>query len=195
MLLRKIYPGAIWRFPVAEKFVYLTFDDGPVYGVTDLILDILKDFNVKATFFIVGSNGEKNPGLLQRMLKDGHKIGNHTYDHLNGFYTSKSKYLKDVEKCAKLIEGDLFRPPYGRMTPLQYFSLRKKYRIVMWDVLSKDYDPKISQEECFSNVINHVRNGSIIVFHDSLKASQTVLNVLPKVLESLLDQEYRFLLL
>jgi peptidoglycan/xylan/chitin deacetylase (PgdA/CDA1 family) len=181
-LVQKLFPGTIWRMSPSEKKIYLTFDDGPVPSITTWVLDILKQEKIKATFFCVGENVEKHPEIFQQILDEKHSIGNHTYNHLNGWNTHTNEYIKNIEKCAILVGSKLFRPPYGRLKKSQLSILKKKYSIIMWDVLSGDYDKNTSPEKCFQNVIDNVRNGSIIVFHDSYKAQKNLEYALPKLI-------------
>lgn len=192
-LLRRLHTERLWRVPTREKILYLTFDDGPVPGVTTAALSVLKQFGAKATFFCVGANVEKYPELYAQLRAEGHSAGNHSYSHLNGWKTDTRLYLDDVARCAAVFPSGLFRPPYGRMKPSQSQRLRQDgYRIVMWDVLSGDYDRSISPEHCLQNVLPHAREGSVIVFHDSEKAKENMLYALPKVLEHFAEQGYRF---
>ncbi|MFM2285842.1 MAG: hypothetical protein RLZZ543_1339 [Bacteroidota bacterium] len=178
--------------PASGKTVYITFDDGPVNEVTPLVLDMLKHYHVKASFFCIGKNVAANPHVYQRIIAEGHAIGNHSYSHLKGWNTSRSDYLQDVQRCADLVESRLFRPPYGKMTPAQFLRLRKDYSIIMWDVLSMDYDLRLTPEQCLENVLNHVRPGSIITFHDSVKAWPRLQPILPVIIEKMLAEGYRF---
>jgi peptidoglycan/xylan/chitin deacetylase (PgdA/CDA1 family) len=155
-------------------------------------LDVLKQYNVKATFFCVGNNVEKHPTIFQRLLDEQHAVGNHTYNHLNGWKTHSPLYLKNVSKCKELVNSRLFRPPYGKMKKTQFNVLRRYYSIVLWDVLSGDYDKKTSPEKCLKNVLDKYRNGSIIVFHDNIKAWTNLQFALPKFIEHALKEGYRF---
>jgi peptidoglycan/xylan/chitin deacetylase (PgdA/CDA1 family) len=169
--LKKIYASCIWNMPVDQKKIYLTFDDGPHPTATPFVLDELKKYNAKATFFCIGKNVETHPQLYKRILNEGHRTGNHTQNHLNGWKASDENYFDDIKDAAKVIDSNLFRPPYGRISQFQIAALIKQnIKIIMWDVLSGDFDEKISAETCTSNVIKHAANGSIIVFHDSEKA-------------------------
>jgi peptidoglycan/xylan/chitin deacetylase (PgdA/CDA1 family) len=190
-LIRKVYPSAICRLSSLKKVVYLTFDDGPQPGVTDWVLNLLSNRNAKATFFVVGQNVNRSPDLFQRILEEGHRCGNHTYNHLKGWFTPLSFYLENIELCNERVKTDLFRPPYGRMTPAQYRRIKKKYKVIMWDVLSHDYLQSLSKEECLSNTIKLTRNGSIVVFHDSIKAQKNLEFVLPRYLDWLNDNGYQ----
>jgi peptidoglycan/xylan/chitin deacetylase (PgdA/CDA1 family) len=190
--LRILYPQLLWHKSRDKKNLYLTFDDGPIPDVTPAILKILKRYEIKATFFCVGENIHKHPDIFKQILSDGHRVGNHTYHHLKGWKTNKEDYLNDVEQCHKLTKSNLFRPPYARGTRSQYSELKKSYEIVMWDVMSGDFDTSISPQECLNNVVNHSTNGSIIVFHDNIKAEPRVLYALPLAIEYWIDQGFQF---
>ncbi len=181
-----LYPKRIWAFSTAKKEIFLTFDDGPIPEVTPWVLDQLKEHEVKATFFCIGDNIRKHPHLFQRLLDEGHSIGNHTFHHVKGTQTATSAYLEEVAAFNHCVEHPpkLFRPPYGKLTRQQARAIQKAgYRIVMWDVISYDFDKTITKERCLKNVIRKMKEGSIIVFHDSLKAEQHLRYTLPKVLE------------
>jgi peptidoglycan/xylan/chitin deacetylase (PgdA/CDA1 family) len=181
----------IWKKDDCEN-LHLTFDDGPTPEITEKILNILDNFKIKATFFCIGRNVEKFNDLYQEILSKGHTTGNHSYSHLNGWKTKYHEYINDVELAAKVIKSNLYRPPYGKIKPKQLKNLSSSYKLVMWDVLSGDYSKKISKKICFENVINTVKNGSIIVFHDSVKASENMLYALPASIEYLLSKGYKF---
>ncbi|HNW50011.1 MAG TPA: polysaccharide deacetylase family protein [Prolixibacteraceae bacterium] len=187
-----LFPGAIWKKPSEGKVVYLTFDDGPVPGVTPAVLKILQHYGIKATFFCVGENVCKHPDVFELIKEKGHAVGNHTYNHLHGLKNRTAPYLDNVEKADQVIGSNLFRPPYGLMKGSQYRAIRAKFNVIMWDVISCDYDPKLSPEDCFNNVSDFVRDGSIITFHDSYKSEKNVLNALPMVIERLLSEGYSF---
>lgn len=189
--LKSVYPSLVWDIP-KKGTVYLTFDDGPVPGVTDVILDILKQNQITATFFCIGDNIEKHPQLFQRVMDEGHTIGNHTFHHLNGWKTDNQLYFDDVEACNQKLFSGLFRPPYGRIGFNQIQELKKKYTIVMWDVLSGDFDTTIDANQCTQHVLNNVVDGSIIVYHDSEKAKERVLPSLPEVIQTLLAKGFVF---
>ena len=191
-LVRKLYPKAVWRMDVSQKKIYLTFDDGPVPVITDWVLDVLKQENISATFFCVGENVTKHPELFQRIISEKHSIGNHTFNHLNGWDSHTFRYLKNIQKCAEVVKSNLFRPPYGRIKKSQYAILNSQYSIIMWDVLSGDYDQKNSPEKCLNNVTDAVRNGSIVVFHDSYKAQKNIEYVLPRFIEYAKSNGFEF---
>lgn len=194
-LLPLLYPEGIWRMDARQPTVYLTFDDGPIPEVTPWVLDVLAKKNIQATFFCVGENVERNPAIFRRIQDEGHRIGNHTYHHLKGFNTPTADYLTDVYRCQKLTGTDLFRPPYGRAKKDQLRTLRSNYRIIYWDVLSGDYDWRITPERCYRNAVNYCRNGSILVFHDSQKAKRNLYYALPKTIDTLLESGFQFALL
>jgi peptidoglycan/xylan/chitin deacetylase (PgdA/CDA1 family) len=189
--LKRLYPRRIWSIDTKEKILYLTFDDGPEPGVTPFVLDQLKKHGAKATFFCIGRNTSKYPELYQRIIAEGHATGNHTFHHLNGFKTANSDYIANVTQADSLINSSLFRPPYGRLKSGQARRLRD-YKIIMWDVLSGDFDKGISGESCLKIVIGKSSPGSIIVFHDSEKAWSKIEYVLPLVLEKFSEEGYRF---
>jgi peptidoglycan/xylan/chitin deacetylase (PgdA/CDA1 family) len=191
-MLRWAYPGAVWRLNKKSKTVYLTFDDGPITDVTPWVLDVLDRENVKATFFCVGENVEKHKQIYNNILNRGHSVGNHSFHHIRGREFSLNEYLKDVEKASNVISSKLFRPPYGSLTISQFKSLRKNYRIVFWDVLTEDYNPRKSANDCLNNVKQLTRNGSVIVFHDSIKAAERLKNFLPAAIQHLKQQGYAF---
>ncbi|MDX9883007.1 MAG: polysaccharide deacetylase family protein [Prolixibacteraceae bacterium] len=191
-IVRLLYRKALWRIEGNEKVVYLTFDDGPIPGITPWVLDLLKQENIRATFFCVGENVEKHPAVFQQILAEGHAVGNHTFNHMQGLKSDRDSYWSNIEKADRLIGSPLFRPPHGFLKCAQYRLVSKKYRIVMWDVLSRDFDRRISAKEVFDNVMNFVRPGSILIFHDSLKAEKNMKEALPEVIRSLKKQGYRF---
>lgn len=182
-LIRIFIRNVTWRGSKKEKVIYLTFDDGPIPEVTPNVLEILDEFNAKATFFCVGENVFKHPEVYNEILRRGHAVGNHTYNHLKGFSTYKEEYLANVDKASSYINSKLFRPPHGQISPgLIKLLSNKKYKIIMWDFITFDYDKDLSPEAIQKIVQNRTRNGSIVVFHDSLKARQNVLEVLPQAL-------------
>lgn len=191
-LIQNLFPNFTWRIPTQEKVLYLTFDDGPIPEVTPWVLEQLAAYNAKATFFCVGENIKKHPEVFQQVVDQGHAVGNHTYHHLNGWATDNIPYFHDVRHGANKVQTVLFRPPYGRLKPKQAQFLSRHYRIVMWDVLSGDFDASISPEQCLENVVNNANPGSIVVFHDSLKTEGKLSYVLPKVLEHFAALGYQF---
>jgi peptidoglycan-N-acetylglucosamine deacetylase len=192
VLGKTFFPSAVWNIPTKEKTLYLTFDDGPVPEVTPYVLDLLKQYNAKATFFCVGENLKKHPAVFQRILKEGHAVGNHTYHHLKGWKTANENYFEDIKQCDHLVQSKLFRPPYGKMKPSQFTILNSQFSIIMWDVLSKDYDQSLTGEQCLQRVLGKAKNGSIIVFHDSVKAFDRLQYALPKVLEHFSENGFEF---
>jgi len=182
-----------WKLPSNKKVLYLTFDDGPVPIVTPKVLSILKSYNAKATFFMVGENAQRYPDILSQVVSDGHQIGNHTFNHLNGTKVSDISYYRNINKAKEYIDSNLFRPPYGRIRPRQISEIKKKYQIVLWSVLSGDFDESISEKKCLSNVIKNSKSGSIIVFHDSLKAQERMLFALKGTLEHFSNLGFEFL--
>lgn len=189
--VQSLFPNFLWRVPGEERTVYLTFDDGPIPEVTPWVLDQLDQYDAKATFFCVGENVHKYPEVFQDVLDRGHLVGNHTYNHLSGWHTENVPYFHNVRQCANIVDSDLFRPPYGKLKPKQVQFLQRHYKIVMWDVLSGDFDPNLSPEQCYRNIISKTKPGSIIVFHDSLKSQQTLQVVLPKYLQWLDKNGYQ----
>jgi peptidoglycan/xylan/chitin deacetylase (PgdA/CDA1 family) len=193
--LRRIYPHLIWRMPDRTNTLHLSFDDGPHPTATPFVLDQLRRHDARATFFCVGRNVEQYPHIYRRILMEGHRVGNHTQDHLNGWKVGDKKYLGNIRAAATLIDSDLFRPPYGRISLFQSALLRSaplNYKIIMWDVLSADFDQRLSAKRCAQNVIRNARPGSIVVFHDSAKAFDRLQAALPSVLEHFAGQGYRF---
>ncbi|MCB0545957.1 MAG: polysaccharide deacetylase family protein [Phaeodactylibacter sp.] len=190
--IQNLFPNYTWRIPSQEKVLYLTFDDGPIPQVTPWVLEQLQAFQAKATFFCVGDNIRKYPDVFDQVVRKGHAVGNHTFNHINGWQTENISYFHNVRHCANMVHSVLFRPPYGRLKPKQAQFLQRHYRIVMWDVLSGDFDPKLSEEQCLANVINNAENGSIVVFHDSLKAEDKLRYALPRVLEHFAEQGFTF---
>ncbi len=187
-----LFPSAWWRKKEDQKAVYLTFDDGPVPEVTPDVLAILDQFGVKATFFCVGDNVRKYPELFQKVIEKGHHVGNHTFNHIKGFSWSVEDYLDNVAKAALLIDTKLVRPPHGQLTPALYRALNMRYQVVMWDLITRDYNQAFTPERILRNVQKYVRNGSIVVFHDSLKAKRNVLEALPEAIKFLQQQGYQF---
>ena len=184
-------PRLTWEINGKPNAVYLTFDDGPTPDVTPWVLDMLRKHNAKATFFALGRNVDHNPEIFQQILDEGHAVGNHTYSHLKGWGASNKSYFEDIELAQRLMMGSkLFRPPYGRIKASQVTELMKTYRIIMWSVLSIDYNRRVPGDRCVKNVMENVKPGSIIVFHDSAKARKNLYHALPIVLEMLKDKGY-----
>ncbi len=180
--------GCIYKIPSNDKKVYLTFDDGPIPDTTEWILDILREYNVKATFFLLGKNVQKYPYLLQKIIAQGHSIGNHTFNHLRGFGTSVDEYISDVMKAKELIPSDLFRPPYGRMKPKQYRIIKSKgFKVILWTIVSCDYEQNLNPEIIYNIVRQRIKPGSIIVFHDSYKAEKNMKYALSHLLAEYCD--------
>lgn len=190
--IQNLFPNFTWNIPTKEKKLYLTFDDGPIPEVTTWVLDTLREYDAKGTFFCVGDNIRKYPTIFKQIKEEGHSVGNHTFNHLNGWQTENIEYFHNVRHCAKLTKTVLFRPPYGRIKPKQAQFLQRHYRIVMWDVLSGDFDKSVNGETCYRNVINNANPGSIVVFHDSVKAESKIKYALPKVLEYYTSLGYSF---
>jgi peptidoglycan/xylan/chitin deacetylase (PgdA/CDA1 family) len=182
-VFRPLFGDVLWRVKTAEKKIYLTFDDGPVPEVTPAVLEILKRYSWKATFFCVGENVFRYPALYQQIITEGHQTGNHTFNHIRGWDHDLKTYVDNVEKASEFIHSKLFRPPHGRISFRQLRVLRRKYRIVMWDVITADYDARKTPEEVMNTVKSNIRPGSVVVFHDSLKARDRVLSVLPQAIE------------
>ena len=191
-LLRKIYPGVIWRMNKKEKKIYLTFDDGPVPGVTPEALSVLKQHNIKATFFCVGNNVKKHPEIYKQIIAEGHSTGNHTFHHVDGWNVNSRNYLEEVNRCSKLVLSGLFRPPYGRMRPSQRKAIQRQYKIILWDVLTYDFEKSLTGEDCLELALKNSRNGSIVVFHDSEKAKERMLYALPKYIEQMKKRGVEF---
>ena len=196
-LLSKIFPDVLLKMPSDKNEIYLTFDDGPIPEVTDRVLDELNKFSVPATFFMVGDNIQKHKEIYSRVVSCGYSVGNHSYNHLNGWKTKTINYIDNINKCEAILDTSsrLFRPPYGRMQWLQYKKIKRHYRIVMWDVLSGDFDQSISEEKSLNACIQATTSGSIIVFHDSLKSEQKLKYILPRYLEHFGSKGYQFKLL
>ena len=191
-----MYPGCTWKLPSAEKVIYLSFDDGPHPQATPFVLAQLKKFNAKASFFCIGNNVLSYANIYEQILQEGHAVGNHTYDHLNGWKTATSNYIDNIKSASNLIESNLFRPPYGRISRAQLKEISSTktlpQQIIMWDVLSGDFDLNLTGEQCARNVIKHATSGSIVVFHDSAKAWERLQVALPLVLAYFSDLGYGF---
>lgn len=194
-LYRWLFPFTTWRRRPAdknEKVVYLTFDDGPIPDITPWVLDLLDKYNIKATFFCVGDNVRKHPAEYNMLLERGHRVGNHTFNHVQGVKTRTRNYLANTLKCSEYIDSDLFRPPHGHIRIRQILALRNRYKIIMWDVVTRDYSKRMTKEQVLENVKKYTRNGSIIVFHDSIKSEERMKYALPRSIEWLLEQGYTF---
>lgn len=196
-LVKKIFRNYIWSIPNTENKVYLTFDDGPIPEVTEWVLSELKKHEAKATFFCIGDNVKKYPEVFNKVISEGHSVGNHTFNHLNGWKTATKKYIENTKICEKEIfnlnskNSNQFRPPYGKIKPQQSKILRKLgYKIIMWDVISYDFETTISKDECLQNVLKNVQSGSIIVFHDSKKAFKNLEYTLPRTLVFLKEKGF-----
>lgn len=182
----------IWEIPTDKKEIFLSFDDGPVPEVTPKVLKILDKYNVKATFFCVGENVKKNPEVYNQIVQHGHSVGNHTFNHLDGWSVVSREYVENAEACENYFTTNLFRPPYGRIRTTQVIKLRKKFKIIMWSVLSGDFDKNVTPEKCLNQVIKNTKKGSIVVFHDSLKAEEKCMYVLPIFIEHFMKKGYVF---
>ncbi|MEZ4904441.1 MAG: polysaccharide deacetylase family protein [Spirosomataceae bacterium] len=193
-LLKRLYPDFVWDIQTNEKVIYLTFDDGPIPDITEWVLVQLAEYNAKATFFCIGDNVRKHPTIFQQLLQNGHAIGNHTYNHLKGWNTDDERYWQNIEQCQQelTIPAHLFRPPYGRIKRSQAKPLLKTYVIVMWDVLTGDFEKHLSPEHCLKKTLKYTKAGSIVVFHDSLKAWRSMSYVLPRMLAHFSLLGYRF---
>lgn len=203
-LVPLFFPKYVWKIPNSENKIYLTFDDGPIPNVTEWVLDVLKKEKIKATFFCIGDNIKKHPKVFQRILNEGHTVGNHTYNHLNGWKTNINEYLENIYKCQTEINkyfsnnfsnrsSKIYRPPYGKISLKQTKKIKQlDYKIVMWDVLSYDFNSRITSEECLKNVVKNTESGSIIVFHDSIKAEQNLRYALPKAIKQLKEKGFEF---
>ena len=184
--------GFLWAVNSIEKEIYLTFDDGPQPGITDWVLDLLKQYNAKATFFCIGNNVAQHPELYQRIIAEGHTIGNHTYNHINGLKSGRGEYIENIKKASGVIDSKLFRPPYGKLTWRQARWVKRNFKPVMWSALAADWDQTVTPEECLNNVTGNTKPGAIIVFHDSVKAETNLRYSLPRYLEFLRQNGYNF---
>ncbi len=192
-IIRTIYKRSlVCDVKTKEKEIFLTFDDGPCPEVTNEVLKILKQYRAKATFFCLGENVKKYPETFNKILQDNHTVGCHSFNHINGWKNFTKNYIGNIKKCDKYFKSKLFRPPYGRITPLQIRKLKRNYVIVLWTVMSGDFDLNISNLKCLNNVLNNTKKGSIILFHDTVKSKEKVLFVLPRVLEYFADKGFKF---
>ena len=191
-LLRWLYPRALWRMDKNVKAVYLTFDDGPIPNITPWVLDLLDKYNIKATFFLVGDNVRKHPEEFKMIVERGHRVGNHTFNHISGLKYLSYNYLENTNKADELIKSKLFRPPHGWMRWGQYMVLSHRYTVVMWDLVTRDYSKRLNGCQVLGIVKKYVRNGSIITFHDSIKSEKNLKYALPRAIEWLLEQGYEF---
>ena len=191
--IQALFPSLIWRKETLNKNIWLTFDDGPSPHVTPWILSILKKENIKATFFLIGQKIEEFPELVGAIVKDGHTIANHSYSHKNGWLTNKEKYLEDIDRCQALMPNNkLFRPPYGKITKAQIAVLKDKYKIILWDVLSYDFQQNISPKRVQENIIKNTKEGSIIVLHNNLKSYKNLEPILKETIQILKKKGFRF---
>lgn len=195
-IFRFLFPSFIWNIPTKEKELFLTFDDGPIPEVTEWVLDTLKFHGVKATFFCVGENIRKHPQVFQRIITEGHLVANHTQHHIKGTKFSTAEYLENVRECEATMRGynskNLFRPPYGKLKRSQRLELQKKYKIIMWEVLSADFDPKLTPEKCLEKTVQYSKEGSIVLFHDSVKTIQKIETVLPAYITIMKAKGFKF---
>ena len=194
-LLRWLYPRAEWRMDASQRKVFLTFDDGPIPEATPWVLETLRRYDAKATFFMVGDNVRKHPEVFRQVLAEGHRVGNHTYNHLGSLRHDTEEYVENVMRADELIQSELFRPPHGWLRRSAYRALAQRYRIIMWDLVTRDYSRRITAEGIYENVRRYARNGSIITFHDSLKSIEKLREALPRSLSWLKQQGYAFELL
>ena len=192
-IIRLLYPSVLWRKDKNKKVIYLTFDDGPTEEITHWILKTLDEFNIKVTFFCIGNNAEKHPEILDEIRKNGHSVGIHGYEHRRGLYKEGDAYFSDIEKSKNIIKSNLFRPPHGNITPSQARKLKNLgYNVVLWDVITRDYNPSLSEEKVLDIAKKYTRNGSIVVFHDSLKAEKNMKYAFPKAVKYWLENGYTF---
>jgi peptidoglycan/xylan/chitin deacetylase (PgdA/CDA1 family) len=192
--LKAIYPRYVWHIPIKEKKIFLTFDDGPIPDVTEFVMEELVKYDAKATFFCIGDNVRKHPDIFAQLLDRGHSVGNHTFNHMNGWKTEDETYMENIHLCDRqlMLETNLFRPPYGRMKSSQIKLIPDHRKIIMWDVLSGDFSPHITPEVCLKKTIKYTRPGSIVLFHDSVKASKNMQYTLPRFLEHFSEKGFSF---
>lgn len=191
-IARYLFPKALWRMDPKEKAVYLTFDDGPIPIVTPWVVDLLNKYGIKATFFMVGDNVRKYPQEFKYVVDNGHRIGNHTFNHLKGLITSTDRYIENVELANTYINSNLFRPPHGFLNHRLYNKLCKSYKFVMWDIVTRDYSYRMCGKDVLANVKRYTRNGSIITFHDSVRSESNLKYALPRAIEWLQEEGYSF---
>lgn len=191
-LAAKLFTNLTWHFAGKENELFLTFDDGPNPELTPWILETLDEYDAKATFFCIGGKAEKYPDLIEQIIAKGHSIGNHGYIHMDGWVTQTERYVKNVQRAAKFINSNLFRPPYGRIRPRQVSGLKQEFNIIMWDVFPKDFDKNISKEKCLNRALTYAESGSIIVLHDNTKAEKKLTYVLPRILQHFSEQDFIF---
>lgn len=191
-IFRNLYPGALWRMNPDEKAIYLTFDDGPIPVMTPWVVELLGRYDIKATFFMVGDNVHKFSQEFMQVVEAGHRIGNHTFNHLQGLYTKNRVYIDNVDQADAFIHSNLFRPPHGILRRTQYNELRKRYKIVMWDLVTRDYSFRLYGEDVLANVKRYTRNGSIVTFHDSMRSERNIRYALPRAIDWWLEQGYEF---
>ena len=187
-----ITPNVTWKVKTNDKVLYLTFDDGPHPTITPMVLSILEEYNAKATFFCVGDNVSKYPAIFNQIMSKGHAVGNHTFNHIKGWQSTNDAYIDNIKKAAEVIPSNLFRPPYGRIKPSQIKLLKNDYRIVMWSILTRDYDKSLNPHTALKQLIKLTKPGDIVVFHDSEKAKQNMLVVLKGMLQHFHQQQYQF---
>jgi len=188
----KVFKGLTWHFTGKDNELFLTFDDGPTPEITPWVLDILKEYDARATFFCLGQNVERYPEIFNRIKDEGHSVGNHTYSHPKGWFLTNRSYYRNINRAAQLIHSNIYRPPYGKIKPSQIATLKRHYNIVMWSILPRDYNPKVSREKCLQNILDYAESGSIILLHDTLKAEKNLKYVLPILLEEYSKQGYTF---
>ena len=195
--LQRVFSSFVWKIPQEKPTIYLTFDDGPIPELTPWVVEMLREYKAKATFFCVGDNIQKHSAIFRNLVQEGHSIGNHTYSHLNAWKTDKKIYLQDIQKCQYEIEKRevktrFFRPPYGKLNFYLRKEVEKNHQIVLWDVLSYDFDEQVSRETCLKNTLQNCENGSIIVFHDNIKATRNLIYTLPRLIEHFSEKGFTF---
>lgn len=191
-LLQNLFPHIIWRVNGTKKQVFLTFDDGPTPNITPFILNLLNEYQAKATFFCIGEQVKKYPQQFQMIIDGGHAVGNHTFSHPKGWQTNTENYLQDVARCAEVFQSQLFRPPYGQLTPKQYKTLKKQYKIVIWEIMNGDFSAETSSDDCLKTVTKNISAGSVIVLHDKERIAEKIKDYLPKLMEFLSKEGYEF---